>query len=173
MQYLLDLLLAKTAAQAGRISIFESYLAIKTCLGLILFYQTDMLHFAFCFIMNWYIKCLRQYADFSGRARRKEYWMFTLFNAIFALVLRFLDDLFGTVSSDLGIGLLVGIYMLAVAIPGLAVSVRRLHDIGKSGWNYLISLIPIVGPILLLVWYCTEGERDSNGWGEDPKMGEA
>lgn len=128
---------------------------------------------ASCFIMNWYLKCLRQYADFSGRARRKEYWMFTLFNVIFALVLGFLDGLFGTVSSRVGIGLLLGIYMIAVAIPGLAVSVRRLHDIGKSGWYFLIDLIPIVGPIILLVWFCTEGERDSNGWGEDPKMGEA
>lgn len=99
--------------------------------------------------------------------------MFTLFNVIFAIVLRFLDDLFGTVSSDGRIGLFGGIYIIAVLIPGLAVSVRRLHDIGKSGWYYLIGLIPIVGPIILLVWFCTEGERNSNGWGEDPKMGEA
>lgn len=99
--------------------------------------------------------------------------MFTLFNVIFAIVLRFLDDLFGTVSSDGRIGLFGGIYIIAVLIPGLAVSVRRLHDIGKSGWYFLIDLIPIVGPIILLVWFCTEGERNSNGWGEDPKMGEA
>ena len=99
--------------------------------------------------------------------------MFTLFNVIFAIVLRFLDDLFGTVSSDGRIGLFGGIYIIAVLIPGLAVSVRRLHDIGKSGWYYLIGLIPIVGPLILLVWFCTEGERNSNGWGEDPKMGEA
>jgi len=99
--------------------------------------------------------------------------MFTLFNVIFALVLRFLDGLFGTVSSDGRIGLFGGIYIIAVLIPGLAVSVRRLHDIGKSGWYYLIGLIPIVGSLILLVWFCTEGERNSNGWGEDPKMGEA
>lgn len=99
--------------------------------------------------------------------------MFTLFNVIFALVLRFLDDLFGTVSSDGRVGLFGGIYIIAVLIPTLAVSVRRLHDIGKSGWYYLIGLIPIVGPLILLVWFCTEGERNSNGWGEDPKMGEA
>ncbi len=132
-----------------------------------------MLRFACCFIMNWYLKCLRQYFDLEGRARRKEYWMFTLFNVIFAIVLRFLDDLFGTVSSDGRIGLFGGIYIIAVLIPSLAVSVRRLHDIGKSGWYYLIGLIPIVGPLILLVWFCTEGERNSNGWGEDPKMGEA
>ena len=99
--------------------------------------------------------------------------MFTLFNVIFAIVLTFLDDLFGTVSSDGRIGLFGGIYIIAVLIPSLAVSVRRLHDIGKSGWYYLIGLIPIVGPLILLVWFCTEGERNSNGWGEDPKMGEA
>ena len=99
--------------------------------------------------------------------------MFTLFNVIFAIVLRFLDGLFGTVSSDGRIGLFGGIYYIAVLIPTLAVSVRRLHDIGKSGWYYLIGLIPIVGPLILLVWFCTEGERNSNGWGEDPKMGEA
>ena len=87
-------------------------------------------------------------------------------------MLRFLDGLLGTVSSDFGIGLLVGIYIFSVSIPGLAVSVRRLHDIGKSGWYYLIDLIPIVGPIIILVWFCTEGERNSNVWGEDPKMGE-
>ena len=99
--------------------------------------------------------------------------MFTLFNVIFALVLTFLDGLFGIVSSDVGIGPLGGIYMIAVLIPTLAVSVRRLHDIGKSGWYYLIGLVPIVGSLILLVWFCTEGERNSNGWGEDPKMGEA
>ena len=99
--------------------------------------------------------------------------MFTLFNVIFAIVLTFLDDLFGTVSSDGRIGLFGGIYIIAVLIPTLAVSVRRLHDIGKSGWYYLIGLIPIVGSLILLVWFCTEGERNSNGWGEDPKMGEA
>ena len=99
--------------------------------------------------------------------------MFTLFNVIFAIALTFLDDLFGTVSSDGRIGLFGGIYIIAVLIPGLAVSVRRLHDIGKSGWYYLIGLVPIVGSLILLVWFCTEGERNSNGWGEDPKMGEA
>ena len=99
--------------------------------------------------------------------------MFTLFNVIFAIVLRFLDDLFGTVSSDGRIGLFGGIYIIAVLIPTLAVSVRRLHDIGRSGWYYLIGLIPIVGSLILLVWFCTEGERNSNGWGEDPKMDEA
>ena len=126
--------------------------------------------------MKWYIKCLKQYADFSGRARRKEFWMFVLFNMIFSIALCVLDVIFGTSagSSDapFAMGLFQGIYSLGVLIPGLAVCVRRLHDIGKSGWYYFIVLIPIIGSIILLVWFCKEGERNSNEWGEDPKLGE-
>ena len=117
------------------------------------------------YTMNWYLKCLKQYADFSGRARRTEYWMFVLFNVIISMVLAIIDNFAGT-------GFLGLIYSLAVFIPGLAVCVRRLHDIGKSGWNYLIGLIPIIGFIILLVWFCKEGERQSNAWGPDPKAGE-
>lgn len=84
--------------------------------------------------MNWYLKVLRQYADFSGRARRKEYWMFFLFNMIFAIAAVVLDNLFGIAFEDIGYGPIYILYMLAVAIPGLALSVRRLHDVGKSGW---------------------------------------
>ena len=115
--------------------------------------------------MNWYLKCLKQYADFSGRARRTEYWMFALFNVIISVVLSIIDNFAGT-------GYLGMIYSLAVLIPGLAVCVRRLHDIGKSGWYYFIGLIPIIGAIILLVWFCTEGEPQSNAWGPDPKAGE-
>ena len=122
--------------------------------------------------MKWYLKCLSQYADFSGRARRKEYWMFFLFNIIFALVLGFIDGLLGTFSAETGWGLLGGIYTLALLIPGIAVCVRRLHDVGKSGLYYLLIFIPLIGAIILLVWFCTEGEHGSNAWGEDPKIGE-
>ena len=122
--------------------------------------------------MEWYVKCLKQYADFSGRARRKEYWMFVLFNLLIVIVLKVLDALIGTISDDMRIGVLSGIYTLGVMIPSLAVCVRRLHDIGRSGWYYLIGLIPIVGGIILLVWFCKEGDRCSNDWGEDPKLGE-
>lgn len=122
--------------------------------------------------MNWYLKCLKQYADFRGRARRKEYWMFVLFNVIIAFVFGCIDGLLGWTDPEIGLGVLGGIYTLAVFIPGLAVGVRRLHDIGKSGWNYFFVLIPIVGPIMLLVWFFTEGESDSNAWGEDPKKDE-
>ena len=122
--------------------------------------------------MNWYLKCLKQYFDFSGRARRKEYWMFVLFNVIISIVLAIIDISIGTFSEESRIGILGGIYALAVLFPGLAVSIRRLHDIGKSGWYYLVAFIPLVGAIILLVWFCTEGMPESNEWGEDPKKDE-
>lgn len=124
--------------------------------------------------MNWYLKCFKQYADFSGRARRKEYWHFVLFNVIISFVLGFIDGFTGMIiSEEYSLGVLSGIYSLAVLIPGIAVGVRRLHDIGKSGWNYFLALIPLVGTLILLIWFLREGERCSNNWGEDPKANEA
>ena len=98
--------------------------------------------------------------------------MYALFNIIIVAVLMIIDSLLGWFSPENRIGVLSGIYCLAVLLPGIAVSVRRLHDIGKSGWYYLLGFIPIVGPIILLVWFCTEGERFENAWGEDPKKNE-
>lgn len=119
--------------------------------------------------MNWYLKVLNQYADFNGRARRKEYWMFALFNIIVGFVLSFIDGVIGTFHYETGMGILGGIYSLGVIIPGLAVCVRRLHDIGKSGWMMLIVLIPIVGVIWLLVLMVTDSSPDKNQYGENPK----
>jgi len=119
--------------------------------------------------MNWYLKVMRQYADFSGRARRTEYWMFVLFNMIFCIAAMVLDSLIGTNVDPLPYGILYFVYVLAVLIPSLAVAVRRLHDVGKSGWFYFIVLIPLVGAIWLLVLFCTEGEPGENAWGPDPK----
>lgn len=119
--------------------------------------------------MNWYLKCLKQYADFSGRARRKEYWMFTLFNIIFTIVTIILDNVLGTASPELSYGLFYGLYVLAMFIPGLAVSVRRLHDVGKSGWMILITLIPLIGPIWLLVLILTDSNPGENKYGQNPK----
>ena len=119
--------------------------------------------------MNWYLKCLKQYADFSGRARRKEYWMFTLFNTIFAIVAIIIDNVVGTASPELGYGVFYGLYALAVFIPGLAVAVRRLHDVGKSGWMILIALIPLIGAIWLLVLMVTDSNPGENQYGQNPK----
>jgi uncharacterized membrane protein YhaH (DUF805 family) len=122
--------------------------------------------------MNWYLKCLKQYADFSGRARRKEYWMYVLFYMIIAIVVHVIDVMLGWVTPEFEMGVLGGLYSLCMFIPGLAVSVRRLHDIGKSGWNFLFILIPLVGAVVLLIWFCKEGERRGNAWGLDPKIDE-
>jgi uncharacterized membrane protein YhaH (DUF805 family) len=119
--------------------------------------------------MNWYLKVLKQYADFSGRARRQEYWMFVLFNMIFAIVAMILDNVLGIAMEGIGYGPLYGLYVLAMFIPGLAVGVRRLHDVGKSGWMFLIVLIPFVGGIWLLVLLCTDSQLENNKWGQNPK----
>jgi uncharacterized membrane protein YhaH (DUF805 family) len=118
--------------------------------------------------MNWYLKVLKEYANFSGRAGRKEFWLFTLFNAIFAIVAMILDNLLGLAIRDVGYGPIYILYILATLIPGLAVSVRRLHDIGKSGWYLLMGLIPCLGGIILLVFYATAGDPGENEYGPDP-----
>ena len=122
--------------------------------------------------MDWYLNVLKNYVGFSGRARRKEYWMFVLFNVIFAVVAMILDNVLGLASKELGYGPIYGIYALVMILPSLAVAARRLHDIGKSGWWLLIALIPIVGAIMLIIWDVREGERGDNRFGPDPKAGE-
>ncbi len=119
--------------------------------------------------MNWYLKVLKRYADFNGRARRKEYWMFVLFNTIFAFAAMALDNVLGIAMEGIGYGPLYGLYLLAVIIPSIAVGVRRLHDIGKSGWMMLISLIPLIGGIWLLVLFLTDGTPGENEYGANPK----
>ncbi|MFF5563887.1 DUF805 domain-containing protein [Streptomyces sp. NPDC012623] len=113
--------------------------------------------------MNWYLDVLKKYAVFSGRARRKEYWMFVLINFVITVALGIIGNVIG---AD---GVLNGIYSLAVLIPGLAVAVRRLHDTGRSGWWLLIGLVPLVGFIILIVFLAIEGERGANAHGENPK----
>ena len=119
--------------------------------------------------MEWYLKVIRNYADFSGRARRKEFWMFVLFNLLFAFLAAIIDATIGTYNSTTGVGLFGTIYSLFVLIPGLAVSVRRLHDTNRSGWWLLIALIPVIGAIWLLVLYVLEGDYGENKYGPDPK----
>lgn len=119
--------------------------------------------------MNYYLKVLQNYATFSGRARRSEYWYFVLFNIIFAVVAMILDNVLGIAMDGVGYGPIYGLYVLALLIPGLAVGVRRLHDVGKNGWMFLIAFIPLIGAIWLLVLFCTDSQQGTNKWGENPK----
>lgn len=113
--------------------------------------------------MNWYIEVLKKYATFSGRASRSEYWFFVLFNGIFAIVAMVLDGVAGTM------GIIYLVYILATLLPSLGVGVRRLHDTNRSGWMILISLIPLIGIILLLVWVCQDSDAGDNQYGANPK----
>lgn len=119
--------------------------------------------------MNWYIKVLKNYAVFSGRAQRAEYWWFVLFNIIISIVLGVVDGATGTFSPESGVGLLGGIYSLAVLLPGLGVSIRRLHDTGRTGWWLLIALIPIIGLLVVLVFMIFDSEPGENQYGPNPK----
>ena len=119
--------------------------------------------------MNWYLNVLKQYAVFKGRARRKEYWFFILFNLIASVVLTVIDFMTGLLDAELGIGLLSGLYSLAVLIPSLAVTVRRLHDTDRSGWWLLIGLVPLLGAIVLLVFMLLDGTPGDNRHGASPK----
>lgn len=123
-------------------------------------------------MFEWYLKVVRDnYANFKGRARRSEYWYFTLGNVIISLGLFLFTILLSSVGGGIDtIGLVIYIlYTLAMIVPSLAVIVRRLHDVGKSGWFYFVSLIPIIGGIWILVVLVTEGDRGPNEYGEDPK----
>lgn len=119
--------------------------------------------------MNWYLEVFKKYAVFSGRARRQEYWYFLLFNIIVSIVLFVIDIVTGSFNAEVGMGLLGGIYALAVVIPGFGVSVRRLHDTGRSGWWLLISLIPLIGVIVLVVFLVQDSTAGENQFGPNPK----
>lgn len=123
--------------------------------------------------MKWYVKVLKQYADFSGRARRKEYWMFTLVHLIIYMALFTLMTLVGGSDPESGLALalsgLLGLYVLGVLVPSLAVGVRRLHDTNRSGWWLLISFVPVIGAIVLIVFLVQDSQSGSNQYGENPK----
>ena len=119
--------------------------------------------------MNWYLYVLKNYATFSGRARRKEYWMFFLISALISIVLTLLDILLGTYSVEYEAGLFSGLYSLLILIPSIAVVVRRLHDTDRSGWWILISLIPIIGVLVLFVFMCLDSQPGTNRFGANPK----
>lgn len=113
--------------------------------------------------MNWYLEVLKKYAEFSGRARRTEYWMFFLINLIISIVLAVIDNMIGTG------GIIGGLYSLAVLLPGIGVTVRRLHDTGRVGWWILIGLIPIIGWIVLLIFMVLDSHPGDNEYGPNPK----
>ena len=123
--------------------------------------------------MNWYLRVLNQYSDFNGRARRKEYWMFALVNFIISLAIIGIDNALGLsfnyTGNISGAGVFNSIYNLLILIPSLAVAVRRLHDVGKSGWMLLIGLIPLVGAIWLLILLLRDSEAGENKYGPNPK----
>jgi uncharacterized membrane protein YhaH (DUF805 family) len=120
--------------------------------------------------MNWYLQVLKKYAEFGGRSRRKEYWFFVLFSTLISILLISIDSATGTLRSPTGLGLLSGIYSLAVLIPSLAVSVRRLHDTNRTGWWLLLGIVPLLGPIVLLVFFVSDGNPDDNEYGPNPKL---
>jgi len=119
--------------------------------------------------MKYYLAVLKKYAVFNGRASRAEYWYFVLFDIIIALVLIFIDRVTGTYRAEGGYGLLSGLYSLTLLVPRIAVAVRRLHDIGKSGWMLLIGFIPLVGLIWLIVLLATKSNPGENKYGPNPK----
>lgn len=122
--------------------------------------------------MYWYLEVLRKYTVFSGRSRRKEFWMFSLISGIIALGLAFIDIALGLdFGSDFGAvsGVLSSLYSLGVLVPNVAVTVRRLHDTGRSGWWVLISFIPLVGLIVLLIFMVQDSKDGENEHGPNPK----
>lgn len=129
--------------------------------------------------MNYFLSALRNYAKFTGRARRSEYWYFVLFNVLISIATSIIDYVLGTgfdyesVTEYSSISIHVGYINIAVnlfmLIPGLAVFVRRLHDVGKSGWYILVGLIPLVGPIWLLILLFTDSQFGMNKYGPNPK----
>lgn len=118
--------------------------------------------------MDWYLKVLKQYAVFSGRAQRKEYWMFVLFNLIVSFIIGIVTGIIGAATgSDLSI--VSFLYGAAVMLPSIGVGVRRLHDIDRSGWWLLLSFIPILGWIVLLIFHVKDSTPGENEYGPNPK----
>ncbi|WP_298879858.1 DUF805 domain-containing protein [uncultured Polaribacter sp.] len=122
--------------------------------------------------MNWYLKVLKQYADFSGRARRKEFWFFNLIHysiiAFLIFLIFFVSDNFEK-DPDTILFVITALYFIATLIPLLAVTVRRLHDMGQSGWWYLINFVPYIGSFVLLIFTCMDSVSKPNKWGDNPK----
>lgn len=119
--------------------------------------------------MNWFVMALKKYAVFTGRSQRSEYWYFTLFYILIVIGLTVIDGFTGSLSEKSGMGLLSGLFALAVVIPSIAVGARRLHDIDRTAWWLLIGLIPMVGIITLLIFFAQDSTVGSNRFGANPK----
>ena len=126
--------------------------------------------------MYWYLRCWKLAFFLNGRARRKEYWVFTLVNIIIYMLFYILSFSMLYDSSDvafLATSIIYFLYAVAIILPSIAVAVRRLHDTGRSGWWYLLIFIPLIGSIWLTVLLCLDSEPGENQWGENPKGIEA
>lgn len=123
--------------------------------------------------MNWYIAALKKYADFSGRASRSEYWYFVLFYFLISIVLSIVDAVTGTLNPNTGVGLLSGVFTLAMIVPSISVNVRRLHDIDRSGWWLLMIFAIVIGWIVLLVFGVQDSQPSDNRFGPNPNAASA
>ena len=119
--------------------------------------------------MNWYLAVLKKYVVFEGRAHRSEYWFYFLFHVIISTIFAVIDIAADNFDEERGTGLLGTIYALAVFLPSLAVTARRLHDSDRSGWWILIALVPCAGLIVLLVFLVQDSSYDANRFGPNPK----
>jgi uncharacterized membrane protein YhaH (DUF805 family) len=119
--------------------------------------------------MDWMLMPLRRYAEFSGRSQRKEFWMFVLGYVIVAIVLNIVEGILGLSGMVGPYGPLTSLFMLAVFIPYLAVGARRLHDTNRSGWWLLLGLVPLIGIIVLIVFFASDGTSGDNQYCPDPK----
>ncbi|WP_417885548.1 DUF805 domain-containing protein [Zunongwangia sp.] len=120
--------------------------------------------------MKWFLKGLKQYTDFQGRSRRKEFFMFNLFNSLFGILLMIISAILAKLLNSEVFILLYVLYLFATILPSIALTIRRLHDIGKSGWTMLVSFIPVIGSFWLLYLLITESEPEENEYGANPKL---
>lgn len=117
---------------------------------------------------DYFLEGLKKYAEFKGRARRKAYWYFVLFSLIISFVLSYIDTLLGTYSIESGIGLLSGLFSLSIIVPSIAITVRRLHDTGRTGWWVLLGFIPILN-LVLIFFMVLDSQPEENSYGPNPK----
>jgi len=119
--------------------------------------------------MSWFIAVLKKYATFSGRACRSEYWYYVLFYLLISIVLSLMDGILGSARHEGG-GLLSGLFALGTLLPTIGVGVRRLHDIGRSGWWLLVGFVPLVGGLVLLWFAGKDSDPGDNAYGPNPKL---